>query len=399
MLNRGISVLACAGALLAGEPEAVAISTRIADRHLPFGTILDPMIDGSTITGYTRCGDSAIWTGHYLAAESYRYAVTRTPESLAAVRRALDGVWLLVEATGRNSVARCVIPVDSPFAPGILNEEKHHGAYEATVSGVRFWWIGNTSRDQYSGLFFGLSIAWDLVDDERVRTAVRDLVSRLLWRLQDDRWDIRMPGGRVSTTFNIRADQQLTFLQIGRQVNPGQFARLYRDFRFWTSAGVPVPIGVDVADDHTSYFKFNLAAINLFSLLRYEEDGVHRWFYERAFDLWRRTVDDHGNPHFQMIDRAIRGPDATRDGSTVRLLDEWLQRGDRDPHADLRGIYRSCRHEDRACEPIPVPQRVATDFLWQRSPFLLYGGGVGRIEGSGIDYILPYWMARYYGVQ
>jgi len=47
---------------------------------------------------------------------------------------------------------------------------------------------------------------------------------------------------------------------------------------------------------------------------------------------------------------------------------------------------------------IRVPERPTTDFLWQRSPFLLYGGGDGTIEYPGIDYILPYWMARHYGV-
>ena len=42
--------------------------------------------------------------------------------------------------------------------------------------------------------------------------------------------------------------------------------------------------------------------------------------------------------------------------------------------------------------------RVNTDFLWQRSPFQLRGGGAGTIETAAIDYILPYWMARWYGV-
>jgi hypothetical protein len=45
-----------------------------------------------------------------------------------------------------------------------------------------------------------------------------------------------------------------------------------------------------------------------------------------------------------------------------------------------------------------MEERVRTDFLWQRSPFLLYGGGSARIEAPGIDYLLPYWMGRYYGV-
>jgi uncharacterized protein (TIGR03437 family) len=42
--------------------------------------------------------------------------------------------------------------------------------------------------------------------------------------------------------------------------------------------------------------------------------------------------------------------------------------------------------------------RPPTDFLWQRNPFQLAGGLYGTIEGAGIDYILPYWMARYYAV-
>jgi hypothetical protein len=45
-----------------------------------------------------------------------------------------------------------------------------------------------------------------------------------------------------------------------------------------------------------------------------------------------------------------------------------------------------------------VAARIPTDFLWQRDPFQLTGGGSGVIEGAGIDYILPYWMSRYYGV-
>jgi uncharacterized protein (TIGR03437 family) len=76
---------------------------------------------------------------------------------------------------------------------------------------------------------------------------------------------------------------------------------------------------------------------------------------------------------------------------------QWLERPRRDFYVDLRGKYKACG-DDRACDPIPVPERVRTDFLWQRSPYLLYGGGSGRIETPGIDFILPYWMGRYYGI-
>ena len=64
----------------------------------------------------------------------------------------------------------------------------------------------------------------------------------------------------------------------------------------------------------------------------------------------------------------------------------------------MRDRFAICGDWDQACEVLSLLERVRTDFLWQRSPFLLLGGGEGNIEGAGIDYMLPYWMGRYYGV-
>ncbi len=47
---------------------------------------------------------------------------------------------------------------------------------------------------------------------------------------------------------------------------------------------------------------------------------------------------------------------------------------------------------------MPVALRSPATFLWEVNPFQLRGGLDGLIENSGLDYILPYWMARYYGV-
>src|SRR5512132_67499 len=95
----------CVSCLHAAEADALAISANIQAKHLPYGTIIDPMYaapDSDQIVNYTRCGDSAIWTGHYLAAESYRYAVTKSPDALAAVRNAIQGINMLLNVTGNN---------------------------------------------------------------------------------------------------------------------------------------------------------------------------------------------------------------------------------------------------------------------------------------------------------
>jgi hypothetical protein len=194
-----------------------------------------------------------------------------------------------------------------------------------------------------------------------------------------------------------RPDQQLALLQIGKRIHPERFRTDYDRTARVLSALVVAPIGYEVLDDHNSYFKFNLDTINLFNLIRLEERSAFRSRYQFAYNLLRRTTDDHGNAHFNMIDRALKQPEARRDGQTAEYLSSWLQRPRRDPFIDLRGTVEACG-PDRACQPLPVAARVRTDFLWQRSPFLLFGGGEGRIEGAGIDFILPYWMARFYGV-
>jgi hypothetical protein len=100
-----------------------------------------------------------------------------------------------------------------------------------------------------------------------------------------------------------------------------------------------------------------------------------------------------------MIERAINGPDPARDAAIEKYLKLWLQRPRRDYYVDLSAKYQACG-DNRACRVIPIDERVNTDFLWQRSPFLLRGNAIddGTRETPAIDYLLPYWMGRYYGV-
>jgi uncharacterized protein (TIGR03437 family) len=110
----------------------------------------------------------------------------------------------------------------------------------------------------------------------------------------------------------------------------------------------------------------------------------------------RNYTASHQNAFFNMIDRALRGPDTARDAETRALLDQWLLRPRRDITVDVSSKIAVCGSE--ACQPVPVALRPPATFLWEVDPFQLKGGGSGIIENAGVDYILPYWMARYYGV-
>src|SRR5215831_9146001 len=135
-LFRGLGLVilffAASFAGFAAERDAVAISANIQAKHTPFGTILDPIYASATsnqITGYTRCGDSALWTGAYLAAESFRFSVTHQPEASANVQKAFTGLKSLVDVTGTDLLARCIVPESSAFAAGIESEEASNGVY------------------------------------------------------------------------------------------------------------------------------------------------------------------------------------------------------------------------------------------------------------------------------
>ena len=380
----------------ATEADALAISRNIQARHFPHFTLIDPAYDsryGSAIVSYSRCGDSALWTGSYLAAEAFRFKVTQSSEALANARRAFSGIQSLVDATGNNALARCVIPDDSPYAAAIQGEEAANGIYH---SGPGNFWVGNTSRDQYSGVIFGMGVAYELIEDQDLRTSIAGVVTRLVQFLLDHSWSVVLPDGTSTTSFLVRPEMQLAFLQLARQVNPDQFSTTYDINRVLLSPSVMAPISADVLSD-SSYFKFNLDTMNLYTLIHRESSDFDA-IYKKAYDILRNHTDDQDNAFFNMIDYAINGANATRDAGTRDMLDQWLLRVRRDPYIDHTGQFPSCGDPASACQPLPIIDRAATDFIWQRSPYQLAGGADGLIETAGIDYILPYWMGRYYGV-
>lgn len=391
------------------QADADAISANIVHVHLPYGTMADPGFMTSdpsspyyyTIESYNRTGDGANWTGHWIAAEAFRYAVTGSLDALTNVQRGVNGVQSLVDVTSpaaKDLLARSWLPQNSPYLPKIQTDEGHNGLYASTYNGEQVYWIGSTSRDQFSGVFFGLAVAYDLVSDATLRGQIAALVTRMLDNLLAHNWSVVMPNGTVSTTFVGRTEQQLTLLQIGRHVNPAKYLTRYQSFRSSNSSSTGFAISIDCLDTYSSYYKFNLDYINLFDLIRLEEPtSTYRSRYVSAYNTLRRCTATHQNAHFNMVDRSINGPNATRDADTQLFLGQWLQRSRRAFYTDVSSKYAVCG-TNRACSPVPVPDRPNTDFLWQRSPLLLYGGGDSTVETAGIDYVLPYWMARYYGV-
>ncbi|MBI4577370.1 MAG: hypothetical protein HY722_14010 [Planctomycetes bacterium] len=422
-----------------------AVDRKLVRDHLPHGTLLRARMDtpaqdswedaygpggpgnlGQVVSRHGG-GDSAIWSGHYLASQAFRHAVTGEAEALDHVRRSVAGIGTLLDVYGGTGLlAREAAPLASPEGQEILLR----GAFRQTaLGGVP--WVGRSgdagiSRDQYSGVFFGLALAHDLVADPGVRadTAARlrqmlDYLVARQWYVDEDRPPFDPAAGAGFPTYWLAVDsQRITWLLIGNRVDPGRYdAELARLSPLAATSWMGAWLSTFNLD---SYYKFNLGHIAYYNYFRLETDPVRWRRLARSFLIMRRYVGHHHNPHFDLVEVQAEPASAARLGPSVReSLRRFLRRNHRQiapPVVDLSGVQwqsftmRNVNLPGKTStngtvllpsEPLDIPLREYTGyFLWQRSPFKPATAGAGDAldEKPGIDLVLPYWMARHHGV-
>ncbi len=205
---------------------------------------------------------------------------------------------------------------------------------------------------------------------------------------------------------------------------------------------------VDAADaGHSGYYKYNLHHLNAFNITRLENDPAVRTLFKQALGVMDRTTGDDINAHFETITWALTGEEGRLDAAAQHLR-EWRQyraridqggetcNGLRDANgncSDRIGCPQplECVPQDqmevsqstpagprnaiipglsdiqsqfpgqpkpkvRSRYPLPVALRPPSDFLWQRPSTQLNGYVGASHRYPGVDYLLPYWMIRYY---
>ena len=365
--------------------------------------------------------DSTIWTGTYLAAEAFRYAVTKDAQAKQNALRtiyALDAHLQVTQVPG--FIARCVAPDEPPYNTAYIGHSRY---VEGTGDWEGSFWINNTSRDQYSGWFYGLSIAYDLIDDEQARQMIREDVSEVIYALRDNWWYILgengMPtdaGPHVLPTFRLAwlaaAVHILDTPEI-KQLYLEQYEQNKYTFKLSNISGM---------NKYYQYYGFNLSHLNFNTLLRNETDPERRAFYLDVYHqmIWRFVSHTH-NVFFDAFylancERAggCFDYDQTLADVQVQLFDfqdppvrevpKAIPDWELDPFSvfmsdliDLLGIRNLLDIEYQTLEPRPVQYRCPRSFMWQKTPYNLdCPGGDGTEVYPGIDYMLAYWMGRYY---
>jgi hypothetical protein len=125
---------------------------------------------------------------------------------------------------------------------------------------------------------------------------------------------------------------------------------------------------------------------------------------DRVLDglMWR-ALSGHKNAYFGFLWAATRP--ATPDVSSSLAQLAQFQPGPRvRAPRDVRASYphdASCIDGGPpTCSPttaVDVADRTTDEFIWQRSPWVLYDSGDPRTVFSGVDFLAAYWAARAHG--
>ena len=492
----------CAAVLACGLDADAAdlLETKMAD-HLWYGLALPidygtaDRVPGDVASIGPGWGDAGLWSGTYLAAESYRYALAKKKahgaghwkDEQAQAKQRID--TLLSQIDLRTNIATSWKTQLSPsvrtgpnvsYGGGIVQGEAGMLMYSCAPSDARpgrnmapspdvrgpWHWNGlpsrparlaqppgdyvceaSTTRDTYAGVFFGLLTAFDLVapDDTAVRDLIRDDILAMADFLLKYGWNYAHPHGDVNVPpFGDVYDSSVTpimvispvyrlgvsqaALHVATAAGPSDEATKWQ--AVWTeelSTQLASDVVAEEVNDPTptaGYYGWNLAHLMFSSLIRLADPQVGVVLRNNFAIVDRQTGDDP-NAFFETVTYAMSGEPGRLDKAVTHLRQwrDYRARTDAGGSIDNTtgcGTVRTCVPEDqydlvlatpageqrttvpgtstrlRSVEPIPVKDRAPTDFLWQRSPFTeMAGTTTATHEEPGIDYLLPYWMARY----
>jgi hypothetical protein len=396
---------------------------------------------------YGTGGDSAIFTGFYLASAVYRFLITRSEADLDIVSQTLRGLHILTHVSGTPGViARCAFPIDqsekwrypdawdSRIESGLVYKSPDNITDIADPSKYYpvFIFYTKATKDQLTGILYGLGVAMEELDPDEytndqnlfnkiqsVRNIIKEIIYPLWNRLEENNFIIKDHHNKTGTTaIIVDGLLKVQLLSVYRSAleafeadNKGELKcieKLYlNEFKqaFFLNGG-NIDSLFNRSNQIGSYYTNNLRFARSFTihLLETNNERKDKVVEYMTKHIWK-YVKDHKNSFFIFLYTAASSNEyKLQDGIlglkelSLRPLRNWsspLYNQNYYP-PDIIILYG-----DVSDFVVPVHLRKPTGyFIWQKDPFSTGDGELdkeGRKDSTGLDFILPYWMGRYYG--
>ncbi len=340
-----------------------------------------------------------------------------------------DNQWVRVGVTG------CLETVDATTMEWVTS----------SVCGLDHYagwcWLDNVSKDEYSGHVWALGVVWQLVDDGAVHAVAADLLTQVGEHLRNHDLTVVDWDGRITEHGRLyayalddfpgfNAAMALSFVKTAAVASgDASIAALYECLLTDPKTCLPYSLeahepyterldeaGVWVGPDAcgTNFNNVSMQFLSLFGAIGFERDPARREAYQASLarDVFMpegvaRAAFAQNNPWFDFMYAVAKrlgpgsdGPatDAVENG--LCMLRQFPARYDQ-PTRSPPGTELCL---DRFGDPVTrdaleTADRCPSTFLWWRDPFDYSGCTADpRNISPPQSYLLPYWMARYYGL-
>lgn len=382
----------------------------------------------------TDTDNDGLFSALYLAAESFRYAVTKDEtarKNAAEVYRGLEFLQTVTDTEG--FVARTVVPSDwtsvadrnRTYTPQQVAEERVRNPRFKRVENRwrlsrdgRWLWKGDTSSDEISGHYFGYAVYYDLAADEQERSRIREHVRRITDYIIDGGYELLDIDGK-HTLWGVWSPAKLNgdpnwFSERG--INSMEILSFLRIAHHMTGQPRYADLAAELLDKHgyrqnvrvtkldsPAEFTFiddQLLALGYRAVFAYSPDDADRAIFRPGLDQWHGVIRDVHSPLYDFTYRIATGESIELDKNAEYLRDVPLDLVswsiDNSRREDIALVGRPYIDRRNTSRLLPPSERAVIQ--WDGNPYSASDGGGGREECEPHFWLLPYWMGRHHGL-
>lgn len=388
-----------------------AFVERVQKRHVRWGMTSDSnlKIPGDLSSNQMVSSDNdGLWTQMYIAAEAFRYAVTKEADARANAKVGLEAMLRLEQITGISGFhARSIIKIGEDIQPS-------DGEWHTTADG-KWRWKADTSSDEIVGHYFGYAVYYDLVADETERQKIRGVVTRMTDHILNNNYQlIDVDGKRTRWGWwapediwedpdetGLRALHMLAHLRTAHHITGNaRYRQAYEELiskhryhLLMRNQKINYPGRVNHSDDE-------LAFLSYYPLLVYEKDAKLREVYLQSLERSWQVERPERNPLWNFIYAACSGEKEFDREDSIRTLREipmdlieWTVTNSHRLDVPMDLLADRFKRQ-QALIVLPYDELPMTK--WNGNPYRIDGGNGGRREDDGAYFLLPYWMGRYH---
>ncbi|MBE6791401.1 MAG: hypothetical protein E7535_09475 [Ruminococcaceae bacterium] len=394
---------------------------------------------GDLDSGWLPNSDNdGLFTGLYCASQCFRYKVTGEEEAKKNAKRAVEAMIKLTEVTGKKGFTARATRYSHEENFGTGNREEWHYC----ENNPDCEWLGETSSDEMTGHYFAYGIYFDLVADKKEKKKIAEVVRTITDHIIDNNFHLTDVDGVPTTWANWEPDllnnddrwyyergtnslEILSFLKTTYHVTGDEkynkvYEMLIKKHHYAMNC-----MQYKVEDAHLAHIDDQLDFTNIYPLITYTEDNAHREIFKMGLTHHFDYERVERSPMFNVIYGALTEnycdiENAARSLSEMNLdLVRWPVYNSH--RKDLIWDYEP---EEMGCPPqlkYPVEYSARVLVHYDGNQMVCDSGAEEFIEinsktvnrtstlpgtagANGMRaeqpyiYLLPYWMARYYGL-